>query len=91
MKGTTRIDSAGRLVIPKELRVRFGLGPGQTVRIVARDDGIVIAADRPARRFVRRGPILTIDTGAGSATLEDFEVDAVRESSLEDKSGADRR
>jgi hypothetical protein len=33
MKTITRIDSAGRLVIPKELRKRYGFESGQRIRI----------------------------------------------------------
>jgi hypothetical protein len=31
------------------------------------------------RRFARRGPLLSIDTGSGVASLADFNVDRVRD------------
>lgn len=81
----TRIDGAGRVVIPKELRRRYGLERGTVVQIVPMPDGVCIVPERRQRRFVRRGPILTIDTGAGEATLEQFEVDSLRDEQLASK------
>jgi len=55
------------------------------VQIVPMPDGVSIVPERRQRRFVRRGPILTIDTGAGEATLEQFEVDSLRDEQLASK------
>jgi len=38
----TSIDAAGRIVIPKKLRERYGLGTGSTVSIIPLPDGISI-------------------------------------------------
>jgi AbrB family looped-hinge helix DNA binding protein len=76
------IDSAGRIVIPKKLRERYGLGTGRAVWIVPLPDGISIIPDLPERRFIRNGPILSISTGLSTAALSDFDVDRVREEQL---------
>jgi AbrB family looped-hinge helix DNA binding protein len=90
MKDTTTIDRAGRLVIPKPLRERYGLESGQRVRLIAGDEGVTIVPDRPKRRFVRYGPILAIDTGGEVGTLSDFDVSRIREEHLKGKAHADR-
>ena len=91
MKTVTQIDSAGRLVIPKELRKRYGLESGQRVRLVPGTDGVTIVPERPQRRFIKRGPILTIETGAGTAPVDVFSVSALRENYLEEKAHENRR
>ena len=73
-------------MIPKELRKRYGLEKGRTVAIVPLPDGISIVPELAERRFVRRGPLLTIDTGAGIASVEEFDVDRVRDGHLSSKS-----
>ena len=85
MRDRTKIDSAGRIVIPKALRQRYGLEPGRIVQIVPLPDGVSIVAEQNPRRFIRRGPLLTIDTGAGPAALEDFDVDVPRDEALQEK------
>ena len=85
MKSVTQIDSAGRLVIPIEFRKRYGFESGQKVRIVPSKEGLTIIPDRPKRRFIKRGPILTIDTGAGIAPLKAFDVSDLRENVLKEK------
>ena len=37
-----QIDELGRLVIPKDIRVCYGLKPGTTVYFTLQDDGILI-------------------------------------------------
>lgn len=86
MKLRTRIDSAGRIVIPKALRRRYGLEEGRLVAIVPLPDGVSIVPELPERRLVRRGPILSIDTGGGTASMADFDVDRVRDDHLRAKS-----
>lgn len=39
-----RLDDAGRLVIPKEIRVRYGWPPGTPMEFAADDDALVIRA-----------------------------------------------
>jgi len=62
----TRMDSAGRIVIPKELRERYGFDRGTPLRIIPLPDGVSIVAEQRERRFIRIGPVLAIDTGADS-------------------------
>ena len=54
--------------------------------IVPLPDGISIVPELAERRFIRRGPLLSIDTGSGIASLADFDVDRVRDEQLGIKS-----
>ena len=74
MKTITQIDAAGRLVIPKDFRKKYGLEPGQRVRILPGARGVTLEPEHPFRRFIKRGPILTIDTGAGTGPIDAFDV-----------------
>lgn len=91
MKTVTQIDSAGRLVIPKELRKHYGLESGQRVRLIPGTNGVTVVPERPQRRFIKRGPLLTIDTGAGTAPIDVFSVSELRENHLKDKAHENRR
>ena len=52
---TTTIDSAGRIVIPRDIRNAIGLKPGATVEISV-DGGVVTIAPAPMRvKIVKRG------------------------------------
>ena len=90
MKTSTQIDAAGRIVIPKPLRQRYGFEPGQPVRFIPGPEGLTIAPDHPERRFTRLGPLLTIDTGGGPAPLDVFEVRRLRAEHLDTKADEDR-
>jgi len=87
---TTKLDSGGRIVIPKRFRERYGFRPGDTVRLFPGDDGLSIVSGETERRFVRHGAVLAIQTDPGSAPLSAFDVETVREAHLEEKSGARR-
>lgn len=50
----TAIDSAGRVVIPKALRERVGLGGGRAVEIRERDGRIEIEPASTPMKLVRR-------------------------------------
>ena len=91
MKTVTQIDSAGRLVIPKELRKQFGLESGQRVRLIPGSEGVTIVPEHHQRRFIKRGPILTIDTGAGTAPIDVFDISPLRENHLKEKAHENRR
>lgn len=49
------IDSAGRVVIPKEIRARLGLGGGEEIEIRERDGTIEIEPTPTAVTLVERG------------------------------------
>lgn len=64
----TTIDSGGRVVIPKEIRSRLGLSPGQAVEITERDGRVEISSvvtpmrlkdDEPVAVTDREMPVLT--------------------------------
>lgn len=85
---TTRIDRAGRIVIPKALRDRYGLDEGAEVDVIALPDGITLVPTRTQRTIVRRGRIVAIQTCADAAPLEVFSVDESREERLDRAGGA---
>ena len=96
MKTVTKIDNAGRLVIPKALRRRFGFDSGRRVRIIPTTEGITIVPELSPRRFIRRGPLLTIETSTKADTarsresapvdLDTFAVARLRDEHLDGKS-----
>lgn len=90
MATRTKIDGAGRLVIPKELRDRYGLEPGTEVEIVPVPDGITLVPARTEHRVVRQGRVVAIDTGARTAPASLFDVERLRSEHLERKGGASR-
>jgi len=87
MSVKTTIDRAGRLVIPKELRERYGLEAGTEVEVIAVPDGITLVPTRSERRVVRIGSVVAIDTGATQAPPEIFNVGKGRIEQLARKGG----
>jgi len=91
MHTITHIDSAGRLVIPKELRKRYGFESGQRIQLIPGAEGVTLVPERSQRRFIKCGPILTIDTGMGIAPLEAFDISVLRKDHLNGKGNENRR
>jgi AbrB family looped-hinge helix DNA binding protein len=74
----TTIDRFGRLVIPKPLRERAGIGPGDTVRITWTDGHLEIEATAvPEGALERRGGRLVVPAPAGGARLTREDIDRV--------------
>ena len=54
---TAKVGERGQVTIPKSLRTRYGVRPGQEVVFEAREDGVLIkkaTIDDPLRRLVGR-------------------------------------
>lgn len=68
----TTIDKAGRLVIPKALRERLGLGAGARVDITEADGALLLRPTGPQTRVIhRRGrPVLKADEQVEPLTTE---------------------
>ncbi len=58
--GRVTLSSKFQVVIPKEIREKLGLEPGQKIEVIDYDDRIVLIPYRPARRM--RGFLEGIDT-----------------------------
>ncbi|MBV8547267.1 MAG: AbrB/MazE/SpoVT family DNA-binding domain-containing protein [Acidobacteria bacterium] len=76
-RGTTStMDSAGRLVLPREIRDQAKFEPGMPLRIVFRDGHVEIEAAPREVRVVRKGRMRVAVPIEEGATLRS---DAVRE------------
>lgn len=65
------MDAAGRIVIPKELRVRLGLRPERPVEIRERDGRVEIEPAATPMSLVRRGPVRVAAPGENLPPLTD--------------------
>lgn len=75
----TTVDGAGRVVIPKAVRARLGLGPGAAVA-VSEHDGVVEIRPAPvSARVVRRGRVAVITAEMPLAVIDDDDVRAALE------------
>lgn len=54
---TVTIDSAGRLVIPKEIRDEAGIQPGVPLQVTCREGQIILEPRRRPVRIEKRGRI----------------------------------
>lgn len=84
MKAT--IDKFGRIVIPKQLREKFGLAPGSTVHIEEEAMQIVLRSADNDGLLVKEGGVLVFQGKAAGDV--DNAIEAVRNERL-DKLGAD--
>jgi len=65
---TSTMSSKGQTVIPKAIRERLGLQPGDAVDFVVQDDGDVVL--RPALEDVRRLKGVLRRTGRAAVTVQ---------------------
>ncbi len=73
-----KVSVKGQVVLPAEIRRRYGIHPGMTVQVVDADDHIVIvpAAERPIADF--RG-LLRGDDSLTEELLRERKADRARE------------
>ncbi|MFV0526121.1 MAG: AbrB/MazE/SpoVT family DNA-binding domain-containing protein [Acidimicrobiales bacterium] len=75
---TVTMDSAGRLVLPKQVRSSLGLEPGQRLRVAVRDDRVELAPMPIEASLAEESGVLVIVPQEPVATLSHKDVrDAV--------------
>lgn len=82
----TTIDSAGRLVIPSEIRRAAKLAPGAALEVRWRDGRIEIEPVCAPTRLRRRGRLLVAEPKQTMPALTDAEVERTRTAILDERS-----
>lgn len=67
----TKIDGAGRVVVPKELRERVGLGPGDAIEITEYGGGLHIEPAEYRGRLEERDGWLVIVGDEGTMVTDE--------------------
>ena len=80
---TIQVDRAGRVVLPKPIRKRFNLLPGDKLRLSADESGIRLEPEEVVGSLVRKGNVLVF-TGEFSERITDEVIDRMLE---EDRQG----
>lgn len=65
------VDAVGRVVLPKQLRVRLGLGPGSKVDISLYGESLAVVPVVDAARLVDEGGVTVV---AGDTEIDDETV-----------------
>jgi AbrB family looped-hinge helix DNA binding protein len=86
IRSTVQVDEAGRLVLPKPVRERFGLKRGDTLAIEVRGDAIELRPTRAGARLERINGVLVL-TGEMTLTGADL-VSASREERIDELKAA---
>jgi AbrB family looped-hinge helix DNA binding protein len=81
----TTIDSAGRIVIPRDIRNATGLGPGTVVEVAAHDGVVSIQPAAVAVKIVKKGGLHVAVAGDARGELTEDEVRAVRDEVRRDR------
>jgi AbrB family looped-hinge helix DNA binding protein len=71
----TTIDSAGRLVIPKEIRREAGIEPGMPLEVTLREGHIEIVPAPQRVRLVKKGRMLVAEPETDVPVLDAGTVD----------------
>src|ERR1043165_4126897 len=77
------IDTAGRIVLPKEVRDELAIKPGDVFRVSTIGGAVTLTPHRAKAGFVRKGKALVF-TSPGSATMTVEQVNEVLESSRDE-------
>jgi AbrB family looped-hinge helix DNA binding protein len=81
----TTIDSAGRLVIPKEIRRQANLEPGAALEIRVREGRIEIEPALVPMRLERRGRLTVLVPEAPLPPMDAGLVERIREQILDER------
>ena len=81
----TTIDSAGRIVIPRDIRREAGLEPGGTVEVRYRDGIVEIEPGYLPVRFVKEGHVLVAEPLVSVEPLTSEEVERTRQAMYEER------
>ena len=61
--GTVRIDKAGRVVLPKPVRERFNLLPGDQLRLLVEGKGFRLEPIDAGGKLIKKGSVLVFTGG----------------------------
>ena len=81
-----RIDNAGRVTLPKDVRDKLATNPGDLLKISVQGDQVTLHPIRATGGFVKRGRAL-IFSAATDKLLTSEVVEAVRHQTLMESSG----
>ena len=70
----TKVDSVGRIVVPKQLRDRLGLTPGTEVDVTLYGDGLHVAPGGRTARIERRDGRLVATSETEVTDADVFEL-----------------
>ncbi len=73
---TVLIDQAGRIVLPKEVRLKLAIKPGDTLKVSIHGSWVTLTPNKEATGFVRKGHALVFTT-PGDKKLSQKEVNGV--------------
>lgn len=93
MKNTkrTKLDSAGRIVIPKPMRDKLGLGPGDAIEVTLEDRDLRIRPSIERASLIKKRGVWVMRTGIPiSADMTNRVLSEIRESNRGADSGDER-
>lgn len=83
------MDAAGRLVLPRQIRRRAGLVPGQTLAVSCTEDGAIeVRPLTPPARIETRGRWRVALPPADAPRLDEETVGEIRRALREERDGA---
>jgi len=80
------IDQAGRIVLPKEVRLELGIKPGDALKVSVHGSSVTLTPNKETLGFVRKGQALVFSTG-GQQTLSQETVRRIVEASRDERHG----
>jgi AbrB family looped-hinge helix DNA binding protein len=79
MRGSVRLDGAGRIVVPKTIRDRLRLCPGDTFDLVVQGDELLLRPQRSATPLQKERGVWVFRTGQPlTAAAADETLHAIR-------------
>lgn len=78
------IDQAGRIVLPKNVREELAIQPGDVLKVSVCGTAVTLTPDHAKAGLVRTGKALVF-SAAGSGTLSQESVNAIRQAGLDER------
>jgi AbrB family looped-hinge helix DNA binding protein len=80
-----KIDGAGRIVVPKDVRERLGLSAGTELDLAVFDDRIELSVEHPRARVELRDGLPVIVAPDGAPAMTDDDVRALLEEGRDER------
>lgn len=84
VNGICHIDKAGRIVVPKELRLRFALRPNTELEIVEHPNGVLLRVQEQKPALAQVHGLLVHQGRAENGADWDLALESIREERLQE-------